>query len=109
MTDWGSKFPGAVARIAAIFHIAKNYLSLHENNDDAVQAQAMSQAIKLAKLLEVHARKAFQLLSLDPNFENSRIVLKWIERNKQKKFTQRESVIRLFKVVFLKWISSRLF
>lgn len=88
MSDWGSKLPGATARIAALFHIAKNHQRLLIETE--VQDESMCQAILFTQALQTHARKAFHLMSADPNFDNAKYILRWIKKTKQTRFTQRE-------------------
>ncbi|OFZ20064.1 MAG: hypothetical protein A2X94_09120 [Bdellovibrionales bacterium GWB1_55_8] len=88
MTDWGSKLPAATARIAALFHVAENYQQIRQNV--VISPQTMCNAVLLTNALHVHARKAFHLMSADPNFENAKHVLRWLRREKKSSFTQRE-------------------
>ena len=58
--DWGSKLPGAVARVAALLELAEMGLQTEE-----VSHGAMDRAIRLARLMVPHAQAAFGLLGAD--------------------------------------------
>ncbi len=88
MSDWGSKLPGATARIAALFHLAENHRQISTSH--VIHQDVMCNAILLTEALQAHARKAFHLMSADPNFENAKYILRWIKKTKQEKFTQRQ-------------------
>lgn len=48
----------------------------------------MERAIRLAKLLIVHAQAAFDLMSNDPAIEDAKYILRWILDGKQLQFRQ---------------------
>lgn len=86
MTDWGSKLPGAVARIAGLFHI------LTENRPEAVpiSADTMSRAISVGAFLTEHAKAAYQLMGVDERTEGAKKLLDWIRRTAPNQFTARD-------------------
>jgi len=88
MRAWGSKLPGAVARIAGIFHLIK--FSKREPNYKTIDADSMLRAISLANILEEHAILVFEYMGSDPVFENAKRVLAWFRRKKLKIFTKRQ-------------------
>ena len=88
MKDWGSKLPGAVARVAGLFHFVEN----HKNFDFTapVEKVTMEKAIKFGRFLIEHAEAAFNLMALDTNIQNALTVVDWLKREKCEQFTQRD-------------------
>ena len=88
MTDWAGKYPGAVARIAGLLHVAEH---VERSLEHLTVAEAtMARAIKLGSLLAEHALLAFDLVGCDPAWEGSRMVWSWIEREKEPQFCKRD-------------------
>ena len=86
ITDWTSKLPGAVARIAALLELAELGVDIHE-----VSHASMDRAVRLARMLIPHARAAFGLLGTDGADTDASAVLKWIKANELPEFTRREA------------------
>lgn len=61
MTDWGNKLPGAVARIAALLHLAANARA--QEFPRAVDRDTMVSAIRLGHWLVAHAKMAYALMT----------------------------------------------
>lgn len=93
LTDWGSKLPAKVARIAGIFAVIRSVDSDLENV--TVYAEDLLRAISLADVLESHTLKAFHLMSADPNTKAALRVLQWIKDNALSNFTRRDCHNRL--------------
>jgi replicative DNA helicase len=74
ISDWTSKLPGAVARIAALFELAEMGLAAEE-----VSHAAMDRAIHLARLLIPHAQAAFGLLGTDATDSDAAAIVKWVQ------------------------------
>lgn len=86
ISDWTSKLPGAVARIAALLELAQTGLKASEVGFDSMQ-----RAIQLARLLIPHAQAAFGLLGTDAADTDALAILKWIRANDRTEFTRREA------------------
>ncbi|MCF8211996.1 MAG: DUF3987 domain-containing protein [Rhodoferax sp.] len=86
ISDWTSKLPGAVARIAALIELAE--VGTHATE---VNATAMVRAVQLARLLIVHAQAAFALLGTDGADSDATAVLKWAQAKDLSEFTRREA------------------
>ena len=86
ISDWTSKLPGAVARIAALLELAEMGLQAEE-----VQWAAMDRAVRLAWLLIPHAQAAFGMLGTDAADADAVAVLKWIKAGELLEFTRREA------------------
>ena len=87
-TDWAGKFPGAVARIAALLHIARHALIRPWEHE--ISLADMSAALRMADALSAHALAVFDLMGADPALDGARVVLRWIEREGKPEFTFRD-------------------
>ncbi len=88
ITDWAGKLPGAVARIAALLHIARHALS--DAAKVEISIEDMSAALRMAEALSAHALAVFDLMGADPALDGARVVLRWIEREGKEEFTFRD-------------------
>jgi putative DNA primase/helicase len=86
ISDWTSKLPGAVARIAALLELAET--GLHA---DEVSHAAMERAVSLARLLIPHAQAAFGLLGTDAADADAAAIVKWMRAAELPEFTRREA------------------
>jgi len=86
--DWGSKLPGAVARVAALLELAATGLRVEE-----VSHAAMDRAIRLARLMVPHTRAAFGLLGADVVEADANDLLSWVRANRLEEFTTREAML----------------
>ena len=86
ISDWTSKLPGAVARIAALIELAEAGVHATE-----VNLTSMVRAVQLARLLIPHAQAAFGLLGTDGADADAVSVLKWAQANDLEEFTRREA------------------
>lgn len=88
ITDWASKLPGAMARVAGLFHCAE-----HAHGQPAtrgISADTMCRARALGTVLINHALAVFDLMAGNPALADARKVWRWIERGKLATFTARE-------------------
>ena len=88
VTDWAGKFPGAVARIAALLHIARHAMGKPWERE--ISLEDMAAALRMADALSVHALAVFDLMGADPALDGARVVLRWIEREGKPEFTFRD-------------------
>lgn len=88
LTDWAGKFPGAIARIAALMHIAR--YALIQPWSKEISLEDMSAALRMAEALSAHALAVFDLMGADPALDGARVVLRWIEREGKTEFTFRD-------------------
>ena len=86
ISDWTSKLPGAVARIAALLELAEVGLSATE-----VSHACMHDAIDLARLLVGHAQAAFALLGTDGVDVDAAAVVRWVQAHGLAEFTKRDA------------------
>ena len=87
-TDWAGKFPGAVARMAALLHIARHALIRPWEHE--ISLMDMAAALRMADALSAHALAVFDLMGADPALDGARVVLRWIEREGKPEFTFRD-------------------
>jgi putative DNA primase/helicase len=86
ISDWTSKLPGQLARVAAVLELAAVGLRAEE-----VSEVAMRDALQLGHLLIEHARAAFALLGTDAPDTDAAAVVRWIKTNQLQTFTRREA------------------
>lgn len=86
ISDWTSKLPGALARVAAVLELAEMGLTA-----DEVSEVAMRNALQLGHLLIEHARAAFSLLGTDAVDTDAVALVRWIKAEGREQFTRREA------------------
>jgi replicative DNA helicase len=86
ISDWTSKLPGAVARLATLFELATAGLSA-----EVVSADSMARAVRLGRLLVPHAQAAFGLLGTDAADSDAAAIVKWVRAGELSEFTRREA------------------
>ena len=84
---WAGKFPGAVGRIAALFHIARHGVEAFEKK---IGEEDMVAGIETGKALAGHAAYAFDVMVSDPTISTAGLILDWIKRNRKETFTRRD-------------------
>lgn len=85
VATWASKLAGAVARIAALLHIAR-----HADGDwqQPIDADTMAAAVQLGDYFTAHALIAFELMgSTDVDLEAARTVLDWLRAHPAREVT----------------------
>lgn len=86
MNDWAGKLPGAVARLAGLFHLIGN-----EHPADArIGRGTMERAVYMGAFLSEHAKAAYSIMGTDDRLEGGKRVLEWIRRQAVDKFSVRE-------------------
>ena len=88
LKDWGSKLPGAAARIAGISHMVLQ--AGRDQIDELIQVSTMQSALDLAVSLISHTRCVFALMERDPNLESAKKLVAWIVQRGQSSFSVRE-------------------
>jgi putative DNA primase/helicase len=86
LRDWASKLPGAVARIAAVFHCVISEPAI----TSIIEVDTIQRAIHLATLLIDHALAVVGLMERDPVIDDALKILGWIRRQSRPSFTVRE-------------------
>jgi 5S rRNA maturation endonuclease (ribonuclease M5) len=80
ITDWGSKLPGQVARIAAVLHVARCAFTETKPWREDVSGKDMAAAIRMGDYFRAHALRLFALLGADPMNDDAVTVLTWLKR-----------------------------
>src|SRR5262249_12587559 len=87
--EWAGKFPGAVARIAGLLHLAR-----HAGDPGfwgaAVSGETMVAARRIGSYLLEHALAAFAEMGVDPSVEGAKRILAWVGQHGKTRFNQRE-------------------
>lgn len=86
--DWAGKFPGAIARIAGLLHIAR-YAGGFPSNE-IIGKEDMKAAIRIGHVLAEHALIVFDLMGADPALDGAKAILSWIRRHRLAGFTFRD-------------------
>ncbi|MEX0624566.1 DUF3987 domain-containing protein [Saccharospirillum sp.] len=87
-TDWAGKLPGAVARIAALFHFASYGAAGIKRQ---VSAKDMQAAVNTGNALASHALAVFGLMGADPDIESAKVIARWFKRHSLTEFTARDA------------------
>ena len=82
ISDWGGKLSGAVARIAALLHMAGS-----NTTSDQIEPATVAGAWGIGLYFRAHALSAFALMDGDPRLVLARRLLAWIRRNQCARFT----------------------
>jgi hypothetical protein len=86
--DWAGKLPGAVGRIAGLFHAMQDVSNFAYR---PIAPDVMRAAIATGAALAEHALAAFGLMGADPAIEDAKHLLGWIRRKGLAEFTQRDA------------------
>lgn len=87
VVDWGSKYTGAVVRLAGLIHLAEH---LRDGWGKPVTAETVERAALLGEYYAAHALAAFDDMGTDKTTRYARHVLAWIERTASTTFTKKE-------------------
>ncbi len=85
--DWASKFPGAVARIAVLLHVARH---AGRGIPQCIETEDMDAALRLSDALAAHTLLAFDAIGADAALEDTRAVMEWVRRECLTSFTRRD-------------------
>ncbi|MCU7724580.1 DUF3987 domain-containing protein [Actinoplanes sp. KI2] len=88
IVDWGSKYTGAVVRIAGLLHLAEH---LRDGWGKPINADTLTRAAAIGDYYAAHALAAFDDMGADTATRNARHLLAWIERTTTSAFTKREA------------------
>lgn len=85
LTDWGSKLPGLVLRIAGLMHLAEHA------DGEPVTAQTIDAALRIGEYAAEHAILSFAKMGADPIRPKAERLLRWIIRKGEPEFTARDA------------------
>jgi replicative DNA helicase len=89
MTDWAGKLVGAVARVAALLHMA-DCVGLRSPWSVPIGLGCVERAVLLADYLVAHAKVAYGQMGADPAMAGARYLLGCIQRMEATTFTKRD-------------------
>lgn len=84
LTDWGGKYPGLVARISGLIHIATT------RDVFEVGSESVNKAIEIGKFLQAHALHTFFDMRKSEFEIQKEKVLAWIKSDNKESFTFRD-------------------
>ncbi|MDA8104751.1 MAG: YfjI family protein [Nitrospiraceae bacterium] len=89
LRDWGSKLPGAVARIAGLLHLAENGARALEM---PISVSCVTASCVLGAYYKDHALAVFGLMETDPATEAAKKVLAYLKRVGARSFQGRDVI-----------------
>ena len=87
LVDWGSKLPGAVARIAGLLHFAENG---PDGIGKMVSFDSVKNACAIGGYFTEHAKAAFGIMKEDVHLAVARKILSYLKRCKPERFKGRD-------------------
>jgi hypothetical protein len=97
MAGWGNKLAGAVARLAAIFHVSEAHTESRPWKG-TISEETVLRAIRFGEeYLIAHAKAAFGLMGADVDTERAKFLLEWMTRlqdahgKRRTQFSRREA------------------
>lgn len=87
IVDWGSKYVGAVVRLAGLLSLADR---VRDGWGAPIDLDVLERAVSLGAYFAEHALAAFDVMGADPLVDDARYVLDWIERTGAARFTRRD-------------------
>lgn len=77
-TEWGSKFVGAVLRIAGILHAAKEPGRI-DSLLEPISQKTLIRSLAIGDFLVEHAKAAFGIMDTDTAVGNAEFILRWLK------------------------------
>lgn len=89
IADWAGKLAGAIARIAALLHMAVN-AGDSRPWEQRINADTVKNAIQIGKYLIEHAKAAFDIMGDNEDIEAAKTFLRWIDKTGTREFKKRD-------------------
>lgn len=89
MSDWGGKLAGAILRIVSILSIGL-LPDRAEWWKTTITSEALSNAHTIGRYLIPHAKAAYALMGSDPDVEDAKYIVGWLERNGTPQVSRRD-------------------
>lgn len=86
LKDWGSKLPGAAARIAGVFHC----VLVDPTESTVISEGTVERALNLVTPLMDHTLAVFNLMERDKVSDDAQRILAWIRKQGEPSFTARD-------------------
>jgi hypothetical protein len=90
ITDWGSKLPGAMVRIAGGLHLAEHRGDAYRS---PIQSSSIARAVDIADFYVPHALAVFDLMGADASREDAHAVLRWLMSKHLNEFSRRDAFV----------------
>jgi len=87
LKDWGSKLPGAVARIAGLLHFAEYGIRACE---EPISVSIVSDSCAIGSYYAEHAVNTFGLMKENPRVKTAKTILSYIQRHTPETFKGRD-------------------
>ncbi|GAX60551.1 hypothetical protein SCALIN_C13_0063 [Candidatus Scalindua japonica] len=87
MKDWGSKLPGAVARIAGLLHYAEKG---QQATNNPISVNVVNGSAVIGAYYREHALATFGLMNESPEIESAKRILEYLIHHKPYTFTGRD-------------------
>ena len=76
--EWGSKFVGAVLRIAGILHAAQEPGTMTRLLEP-INRETLLSALRIGDFFNEHAKAAFSMMDSDSTVDSAEFILKWLK------------------------------
>ena len=90
IVDWGNKLLGTVARAAGALRMALHAAGERRPWETPVTVDTLERAVRLGEYYASHAMVAFTRMGLDEKVKKAQIMLGFIKRLKQDRFSERD-------------------
>jgi replicative DNA helicase len=87
LKDWGSKLPGAVARIAGLLHYAEYG---QKGASKAIPAGIVNASVTIGRYFLEHALASFGYMREEPQIESAKKILEYLKQHMPKSFKGRD-------------------
>lgn len=87
LTDWGSKLPGAIARIAGLLHFAEHGFKASEL---PISVNIVSASCLIGAYYKEHALATFGIMEVDSGIESAKKILDYLSRHSPETFKGRD-------------------
>ena len=85
--DWGSKLPGAVARISGLLHFAEHG---QQAVNKSISVGIVGDSVTIGQYFQKHALATFGLMGENPEIESAKKILDYLMLNQKSKFKGRD-------------------
>jgi hypothetical protein len=87
---WASKYPGAVLRIAGIFHVAATVTSGSQIESRQVDFETMTYAVRIGRKIKDHTLRTFGQLTMNSSEHLARKIATWLKSHGHTKASERD-------------------
>jgi len=95
LSDWGGKFAGVTARIAALIHLTRFVHEVEFAFQEPVCLDTMERAISIAKYALEHSLAAFKEMRTDTSSADAKKLINGIKKHGWEEFTRSDAMVKL--------------